>query len=170
MLLNTITPNAPLAHQRPITTDEINLEQVLGVSLLGEYNDQLTQIANELLTAQQERQTIQSDIDKLEVLAQQEPISFNNETYIAIDEAYLDLFSVDQLTEIDGQTCVIQDNLESLIQNKNLTLASLHSQNEVSSIKIQSLMDQRKQTLTILSNLLASKNDMMMTLARNMKI
>ena len=69
----------------------------------------------------------------------------------------------------NGPYAVNRQHLRGQIETREEDLASHNSNNELTMIRVQSLVDQRKNLFMLLSNLLASKNETLMGLVRNLK-
>lgn len=157
--------------------DESALEQTIGISLLGDFNAQLTQIADGVRENLDQRRVIRGEITGLNSLASrqtvwtpygEEAVNITHEEYNAlIKEGHEGL----QYQIMDDRSGYLlkKKGLTELIESKGERLAGLNSDNELTVLQIQSLIDQRKQALTLLSNLMASKNESLMTIIRNIK-
>lgn len=69
----------------------------------------------------------------------------------------------------DGQTVISSAQLQSLEEAVEGKLADLNSTSELKLINFQSLMDSRKQAMMMLSNILSSNNNTMMSIIQNLK-
>lgn len=68
-----------------------------------------------------------------------------------------------------NQRYITKDFLESMKESLENELTDLNSNTEMDSIKFQSLMDARKQSLLMLSNMISSDNQTKMSIINNMK-
>lgn len=119
---------------------ETALEQYLGFSLVEDLNGQLASIAQQLQDELNQKQEIRDEIAALNTQLAQSGLS---------DEA--------------------KESLTAQISNKQEELAQLNSNSELTMIQVQSLMDQRKNALTLLSNLISVNTSTQMSIIQNMK-
>ncbi len=169
--------SAPVQNVRAITTpggvSETDLEKTIGISLLADYNQQLSNIAQTMQENLNAKKEITTEVTQLQTIDSRESIDINGTTSIALsdDEAatlaknYPDL----AITQQEGVSYVSKDSLESVLSSKQEELSGLNSTSELLSMQIQSLVDQRKNAITMLSNLMASRNDTLMSIVRNIK-
>lgn len=157
----------------PAGISETELEQTIGISLLADYNEQLSAIAETMQENLEAKEEIQEEITDLELLNSQETTEIDGEDYIELStEEYEDLLTEYpdlNYTEQDGTYYVAEDSLESIIASQQEELATLNTTSELISLQIQSLVDQRKNAITLLSNLMSNHNDILMTIINNMK-
>lgn len=69
----------------------------------------------------------------------------------------------------NGPYAVNREQLRGVVETKEENLASHNSNSELMMIRIQSLVDQRKNLFMLLSNLLASKNEILTNIVRNLR-
>ncbi len=166
---------------RPINTQaattgkisETALEKTVGVSLLADYNQQLGDIAKSLQENLNTKNNISSEIGTLQRIQTQDTIDVNGEaSYKLSDEQasnlstkYPDL----KISQSGGVSYVSKNSLENQISSRQEKLAGLNSTSELVSMQIQSVVDQRKSAVTLLSNLIASRDDTLMNIIRNIK-
>lgn len=162
-----------LATTTPGGVSETELEQTIGISLLADYNQQLSNIAQTMQENLNAKKELRTEVTGLQTIDSRESTDVSGTTSIALsdDEAtslaekYPDL----TITEQDGVSYVSKNSLETQISSKQEELSGLNSTSELLSLQIQSLVDQRKNAITILSNLMASRNDTLMSIVRNLK-
>lgn len=163
-----------LATTTPGGVSETELEQTIGVSLLADYNQQLADIAQTMQENLDTKQEVSAEIADLQTIDGRESTEINGESYIELSadetanlaENYPDLV----ITEQDGVSYVSKNSLEAEISSKQEDLSGLNSTSELLSLQIQSLVDQRKNAITMLSNLIASRDDTLMSIVRNIKV
>lgn len=120
---------------------ETALEQYLGFSLVEDLNAQLSGIAQQLQDELNQKQEIRDEIAALNTQLAQSGLS---------DEA--------------------KESLTAQIENKQEELAQLNSNSELTMIQVQSLMDQRKNAMTLLSNMISVNTSTQMSIIQNMKM
>lgn len=120
---------------------ETALEQYLGFSLVEDLNAQLTTIAAQLQDELDQKQSLRDEIAALNTQLAQ--------TGLSDDE---------------------KESLTAQIENKQEELAQLNSNSELTMIQVQSLMDQRKNAMTLLSNLISVNNSTKQSIIQNMKM
>ncbi len=152
---------------------ETALEETVGIAVLADLNEQLESLAQTMQENLSARQELQGEVTELQLIDAHESTDINGTTYIEIsEEEYAELQSLYPdltLKEENGVYYVSQSGLETVIMAKQEELASLNSTGELVSLQIQSLVDQRKQAVTLLSNLLASRNETLMNIIGNIK-
>lgn len=161
-----------------IPFDENALEQVVGFTLLSDLNQQLTQVATSMRDQLVAKESVRSTLSWIESLQgrQTQKSLFGNDS-VAITEQekqkLLDLGfkNIKFSSRTDGNSgfMVEKSSLTEAIDMKKEELAGLNSQTELVALQIQSLVDQRKNAMSLLSNLLASRNETIMGIIRNLK-
>lgn len=155
---------------------EAELEKTVGVSLLADFNQQLADISEAMQTQLNEKKELREELASLETLnGRTEVTDSNGEEAVEISAeekteleqmGYTDLNFV---AKSDGSYTVTKDSLGSAIENGQEELAGLNATSELTMLQIQSLVDQRKNAITLLSNLIASKNETLTGIIRNLK-
>ena len=161
------------ASTTPAGVSETELEQTVGIALLADYNQQLADIAQTMQENLSAKRTAQEEITEIQLINTRDSVEIagtsyveiNGDEYNAIKSAYPTL----GIKEENGKYYVSKSGLESVISAKQQELAGLNTTSEMISLQIQSIVDQRKQAITMLSNLLASRNDTLMTIVNNLK-
>jgi chromosome segregation ATPase len=120
---------------------ETALEQYLGFSLVEDLNAQLATIASQLQDELNQKQSLRDEIAVLN-------------THLAQS----------------GLTDEEKESLTAQLENKQEELAQLNSNSELTMIQVQSLMDQRKNAMTLLSNLISANNSTKQSIIQNMKM
>lgn len=158
-----------------------NLETMVGVHLLSDLNAQLEDISRDMESDLKIKQSLRSDLLELQGLpAQVETVELEGELYRDLNET--------QLAKLDyPESAVPFGNSETgetlyrlseeqfaqaqklSIEQRKETLAQMNSQGELTMIKIQALVEQRKQALTLLSNLLAASHQVAQTIIGNIR-
>lgn len=159
------------------TTNEESLEQAVGLNLLGDLNQQLGEIAGVMKSQMTQRQAIRGDIESVQTFLTRPTQTLpSGETGVAVTEvekqALITLgFPKESLVPESGGRGYLAPTkaLNSLIETKKEQISGLNSNSEITMIQVQSLMDQRKNALSLISNLMASKNESLMGIIRNLK-
>lgn len=153
---------------------DTELEETIGVALIADYNKQLAGIAGEMQDNLNEKKSIRSELVSLQMIGTKDVSKIDGtQAYeLTEDEAnslrqtYPDVFLIEE-----AQTTAIgKDNLESLLAAKQQELANVNSNSEMIALQIQSVINQRKEAVLMLSNLVASRSETMMSIARNLKV
>jgi hypothetical protein len=164
---------------KPVTGTE--LEQIVGVGLLRDLNGQLADISSHLERQIEEKQTLRGEIDAIVKLKQsRELLEINGQKYRDLSPAEAALVGVTQesvpQTDETGQILgyrlgedLFQQATETAIKQREDALASLNGDGEMVMLKVQSLVDQRKNALTLLSNLMAASHDVAKTIINNIR-
>lgn len=120
---------------------ETAMEQFLGFSLVEDLNAQLAAIAQQLQDELYQKQELRDEIAALNTQLSQEGLSDTE-----------------------------KEALTAEIDNKQEELAQLNSNSELTMIQVQSLMDQRKNAMTLLSNLISVNMNTQQSIIQNMKM
>lgn len=152
---------------------ETELEQTIGVALLADYNEQLANVAHTMQENLSAKKEMQQEVTGLQMINTRTTIEYRGTNSVEVTEEEAEQLKEQypglSITEDNGKYYVSKTSLESVIMGKQQELAGLNTNSEMISLQIQSLVDQRKQAITMLSNLIASRNDSLMTIARNLK-
>jgi hypothetical protein len=157
------------------------LEQMVGVGLLGDLNGQLADISARMNRQIEEKQELRGEIDSIVALRQgREPLEINGQQYRDLSPQEAELLGVTQeaVPQTDESGAVtgyrlaedlFQGAVAEAIHRREQGLASLNGDGELVMLKIQSLIDQRKNALTLLSNLMAASNEVAKTIINNIR-
>lgn len=164
--------NIPL---KPV--DENALEQTLGLSLIADYDQQLGNISNLLQSQLNQKQEIRSEMDQLNsfYLKDEIPDPFSRKSVVVTTEERDALMAKGyknlQFTIKDnGHTYYLtKESLKTTLEAKQEEMAGINSNSEITMLQVQTLVDQRKNSMLLLTNLMASRNDTLMNIIRNMK-
>ncbi|HBF12832.1 MAG TPA: hypothetical protein DDW49_05510 [Deltaproteobacteria bacterium] len=152
---------------------ETSLEQTIGLSLISEYNTQLLNMSRGLQQNLDQKRNAQTEIKYLASFILKEPTDLNGtQGFLLTPEEATNLqnkYPQLNLTQKDGQTYIEKPRLEAFIESKKQDLAALNTDSEMASLQIQTVVDQRKQAITLLSNLIASRDETIMNIVRNIK-
>ena len=154
---------------------ETELEQTVGVSLLADFNQQLTNISTNMKDQLAAKQELRGDLSYLQDLNGQTTVQTpSGEDAVAISEdehEKLEQMGIDLNTIFDGNGgyYVTKNSLSGAIDTKQEELAGLNANSELVMLQIQSLVDQRKNAMMLLSNLMASRNESLTGIIRNLK-
>lgn len=163
----------------PIGSGEI--ESLANLSLLTEIDDELRRMGASFREENEKRSAINRDLSFLRGL-EARPTSYTEAAgqreFVTLSGAERDrLRQIDPQLEVrfagggypNGPHAVNRSTLRALIETKEETVASHNSNNELMMIRVQSLVDQRKNLFLLFSNLLASRSETMMNLVRNLR-
>lgn len=156
---------------------ETGLEQTVGVSLIADFNQQLADISANMQDQLAQKQEVRGEISVLQGINAKTTI--NNESTNGQDAVMITQVERDKLLQLGvdknsiissgGYLYVTKEALTATVESRQEKLAGLNSNSELTMIQIQSLVDQRKNMLMLLSNMMASKNDTAMSIIRNLK-
>jgi hypothetical protein len=164
---------------KPVTGTE--MEQMVGIGLVGDLNQQLADISSQMGRQIQEKQNLRGEIETIDQIQRtREVLEINGQKYRDVSPGEAELLGVTQeaipQTDEAGQVLgyrlgedLFQKAVEGAIHQREDGLASLNGEGELVMLKIQSLVDQRKNALTLLSNLLAASGDVARTIIGNMR-
>lgn len=152
------------------------LEQAISVSMVGDLNDQLAGISETMRQQLADKQIIRQDLSNLQSFNSRciAKTSQGEEAITVTDKEYSELvkkqpgFQFERIPDGSGYY-LKKDSLKNVIDGAQEKLASLNSNTEMTMLQIQSLVDQRKNALTMLSNLISARNETMMGIIRNLK-
>lgn len=161
--------------------DGQELDQMVSVALLGDLNQQLADISDHMEFQIEEKQGIRSEIEEIYSMKKdKEILSIEGQNYrdLSPDEAHI--LKVTQTAtpqtnkngEVTGYRITeeaFQEAADAGVKSRKNHLNELNSNSELTMLKIQSLIDQRKNALTLLSNLLASSNSVAQTIIGNIR-
>ena len=163
----------------PITGTE--LEQMVGIHLLNDLNGQLSDISSQMERQLKEKQTLREEIDSILKLKQgREILEIKGQKYRDLSPQEAECLGVtqeavpqtDETSQVTGYRIpeiVFQQATEVAVQKREDGLSSLNGEGELVMLKIQSLVDQRKNALTLLSNLLAASHEVAKTIISNVR-
>ena len=161
--------------------DGQELEQIVGVALLGDLNTQLADISEAMERQVQDKQTLRAEMETLYRLRQdKEALNIEGQSYRDFSPQEAELLGVTRIAtpQTDEQGRVtgfrIKDELfkeanDSQIKIREEQISELNGNAELVMLKIQSLVEQRKNALTLLSNLMASANDVAQNIIGNIR-
>lgn len=164
----------------PGVVSEAELEQTIGVSLIADYNEQLAKIAETMKNQLDQKKAVRDEIFELETMKGKPETIIDQQTMVELtkEEAEkLDVVLISKPILNDrGQTVgyyldkeTFNERITAAVEKKERELTELNSTSELTMLQVQSLVDQRKNALMMLSNLVANKNETMMSIIRNMK-
>ncbi len=173
--INKVASVNPTA-QTPDAGSNQSLNQIIQMSLLSEINTELNNVGNEMKTRNEERGALRETITNMNNIysypSQKSGLMEAEVIIVTADEKnYLisQGISPEAFTDSHGQQSIKKDTLKRALDGKQETLAGFNSESELTAIKIQSLVDQRKNLTLLLSNLMSSENDTLMSIIRNLK-
>lgn len=175
--INQTSVGAVSSLTTPGGVSETNLEQTVGVSLIADFNTQLNEMAEAMQDQLDAKNELSEEIALLQSYSSRETVTTSSgeeavevttEEYQAlIDAGYTDL-TFEQKADGSGYY-LVTEGLTGTISAKQEELAGLNSNSELMMLQIQSLIDQRKNAITLMSNLLSSRNEVLMNIIRNLK-
>lgn len=152
---------------------ETELEKTVGVALLSDINTQLGNVAQTMKSNLNDRQALQSSLTGLQLISAKDSTSINGTDYIELTADEYKNFQKENpganLKEIDGKFYVARGSVNAIVQAKQEELAGLNTSGEMISLQVQSLVDQRSQSLAMLTNLMSSRHSSMMAIINNLK-
>lgn len=164
----------------PGTVSETELEETIGVSLITDYNEQLANIAETMKNQLDQKKEVRDEIFGLEAMKGKPTEERNGKTVVELTKEEAQKLDVVLISEpklndrgqivgyyLDKET--FDERIEAAVEKKERELTDLNSTSELTMLQVQSLVDQRKNALLMLTNLIASKNETMMGIIRNMK-
>jgi len=162
------------------TVDGRELEQMVGVALIGDLNQQLADISNTMEHQLQEKQGLREEMEAIYSMKDKEIIDSNGTNYreLNLEEATLLKVRETAIPQIDPEGEVthylieedaFQEATKAGVKIREGKLSGLNSNGELTMLKIQSLIDQRKNALTLLSNLLAASNKVAQNIIGNIR-
>ena len=163
------------------SVSESELDQVLGLSIVSDYDTQLAAIAQIMQQELQQKEEIRQEITALTSLyTQPETTEADGNVYVelTVDEATQLNLTTTASQVLDGSGNIIgykmlktdfKEVVDTAVENKQMELAQLNSNSEMTMIQVQSLVEQRKNAMMLLSNLIAARNSGMQAIIQNMK-
>ncbi len=161
--------------------DGREFEQLVGAGLLEDMNQQLSDISYKMEQELVQKQGIRKEIESLYQMEQgKKVIKVNGNQYIDVspEDAILLGISGDAIpsTDSDGKVTsyrITKEQFDEAIKSgiylRDEQLKEMNSNNELTMIQIQSLVDQRKNLLNLLSNLMASANSVAQNIIQNIR-
>ena len=157
------------------------LEQMVGVALLGDLNSQLADISEKMRYQVQARQAIRQEMEAIYAMKQNsEALDIEGQSYmdLSLEEAKLLAIiqsatpQTDKSGEVSGYRIKeekFQEAIKASLKTREDKLADLNSNAEITMLQVQSLVDQRKNALTLLSNLIAASGGVARTIIGNIR-
>lgn len=159
------------------TASETDLENAIGVAQLADLNAQLSELASSMKEQLEAKQEIREELSNLQSYDNRETATTPSgdeaceitvEEYEELQNSGYDTLQFVEKEDGSGYY-LLKDGLETTINQKQEELAGLNSSSELMALQVQSLVDQRKNALTLLSNLYSGKNEILMNIIRNLK-
>jgi hypothetical protein len=173
----SVTPSASTA---PLV-DGRELEELVSAGLVNDINGQLADISKGMQDQLEQKQNIRAEMETLYTMrTHKEILNIEGQSYVDLDpeEAqFLDLIhTATPQTDPNGNILgyrikeeQFDEATDSALKSREEKLSDLNSNGELTMLKIQSLVDQRKNALTLLSNLLRASNDIAQTIINNIR-
>lgn len=173
--LNSVSPIQLKPQTAPM--NEQGLENTVGMALLGDLNEQLSNISTEMKNQLDAKQGLRDLVSFLQTLNARAPqggtfggntIEISGEEKQKLENAGLTTLNL--MPNGHGTGYFMEKPvLQTKIDQTQDRISQMNATNELTMIQIQSLVDQRKNSLALLSNLMASKNESLMGIIRNLK-
>lgn len=164
--INTTALNTTLA---PTTSWDQEESDYL-ILLINGYDSELSEITTNLKEQLSQKHEINQDIQFLESLLNSYSVTLG---YLEISkEDYEKLQKINpeiEATPSGTGYLVSEKSIGDLIKTGEDNLSQLTADAEIVSLQIQSLVDKRKNAITLFSQLLSSKNETLMGIIRNLK-
>lgn len=160
----------------PVQYGDQELEQAVGISLLADLNEQLSLISETMKQQLAEKQKLRSKVgllesfnsrDILRTAGGEEAVPITDQEYNKLMEQGAEGLQFERMP--GGGYYLKKQSLKDVIADKKEELAGLNSNTELTMLQVQSLVDQRKNAIAMLSNLMSSRNESLMSIVRNMK-
>lgn len=142
------------------TMTKDNLNQMADLSMVSNYDHQLTNIAQEIKSSIDVKKQYREEISILKKLNQEQVIQHLGENYVSISKSQKNkiqnFFPELKINFFNDQDLVHKDKINSLIENRENLLFNHNEQSEFQIIQMQSLMDQRKIAISLISQISGS--------------
>lgn len=157
------------------------LEQMVGTSLLADLNEQLTQISQKMAHEVTEKRTLRQEIETIYQIDQQNPpIEADGKVFHDLSPEETQLLNLTETAipqEVEGDKVTLyrvtgeqlQESSKQAVKIREGKLQDINSDGELTMLKIQSLVDQRKNILNLMSNLLAADNSVAQNIIQNIR-
>lgn len=151
--------------RQAITGNE--LEQWIGWGLLEDLNGQLADISSQMERQLKEKQVLRDEVETIHrIKSRKETLSIEGQNYRDLSPEEAHLLGVTQMAtpQTDAMGTVtayrmkeenFQEAAAVALELRERSLSNLNNHGEMTMIEIQSLVDQRKNALTLLSHLFA---------------
>ncbi len=178
-LPNISNPRSDLEVFHP-SNIENSLTQLAGFPLLSELESQLKQASKKISEDIKTKQQLQKEIEILKKLQNQIEIPESPEENYPISTYEAQLLELTPTYAIQNQKeddashhpipqKIVENSLKSAITKRENQLVQLNSSGEVDLLKIQSMVEQRKNIFSLISNLLATSHECLKNIINNIK-
>lgn len=164
----------------PGTISETELQETVGVSLIADYNEQLAKIAESMQQQLDSKKTLRDEIFELEKMKGIQTTEKDGKTVVELTKEEAKKLDAVLIAEpkknergevvgyyLDKET--FDERLKVSVEKKERELAEINSTSELTMLQVQTLVDQRKNALLMLTNLMASHNETVRSIISNMK-
>ncbi len=167
--------------QAGAATSGTELETLVATSLVGDLNQQLADISDQMKRQLEEKKGIRGELEAIYSLKRDAPVQdIDGVKYVDLSAAQAQLLGVTQKAmplasengEVRSYRLKEEEFLEaakSATELRESRLEGLNSNHELTMIKVQSLIEQRKNAMTLLSNLLAAAGEVAKTIIGNIR-
>lgn len=157
------------------------LEQLVGTSLLEDLNQQLADISNKMERELSDKQSLRQEMETIYSIKQnKEVIEAEGKQYVDLTPNETSLLNLEDsaIPSIDDSGEVIsyrisKDSFDAAAEGglhlREETLDQMNSNSELTMLKIQGLVDQRKNLLNLISNLMASTHSTAQAIIQNIR-
>lgn len=160
---------------------ESDLENTVAVAVVADLDQQLAAISNGMKRQLEDKQALRGELESIHQLRAEPPATtIDGETFVDLSAEQAVLLGATNLgipLETEGGEVtryrLSQDEFQVASQNavesREGRLGELNATGELTMIQIQSLVDQRKNALMLLSNLLAADHEISKTIIANIR-
>lgn len=180
-MIENINPLKTQPYVSISVTKKESLESMVGVHLLSDLNGQLEDVVQNMEQELAAKQNLREEILQLQKFPEEiNAMEIEGKRFYDLNETQFSMLDHPEtaipLSESDAAKNIYRLSegnflkaIDLSISRRKETLAQKNSQGELTMIEIQSLVEQRKQALTMLSNLLSSSHQIAQTIIGNIK-
>lgn len=162
------------------TTSNKTLEAILAGNVLGEYDAQIEDFSNKMNEVNSLKTSLRTDKNKLNSWIENlDSRSYNNQGMYLDPDQYSEIKTIAKTVDNDelaslgvnnsyNQYYISKSQIENLVESIENKVQDLNSTSEIKMIQFQSLIDARKQTMMMLSNMINNDNQAKMSIIQNM--
>jgi archaellum biogenesis ATPase FlaH len=174
-MINQVAPANLATTNLNLSTDErlMPLVNLLQWSALEQVDVRLNDLVGKFQTDLQSRQELRSNLDQWRQWTQTaSTVLIDGESHLVVDDegaALLAKLSSEPLLQHNGQSVLSPSSQKAVVDETNLRLNQFGQQTELMSLELQNILNQRKQILEMLTNILSTSNDVMNRIIGNLK-
>lgn len=157
------------------TPSQESLSHVMLINGVGSIDQSIKGLAQEMKSDLNQKNTYRSQVASINTVLNRPKIKLEDGTAAHevsdAEMAWLNKLADTQLTftTIGGKHYISEESLTNLKDSINGSIQDLNTGAEMRSLELQSLMDQRKNLMTLLSNMMASGTEIISNIIRNIK-